>query len=406
MQLQFIELLSADGGFADVWRARDELDRDLAVKIVRDASIGISNALQHARALARAKHPNVVVVHAIEKVQDPTTARLVDAVVMELLPGQTLSERLQGPPLTTVELRTIGAGVIAAVRHIHSQGMVHGDLHEQNVMVCEGQPKVIDLLHRYSLAMVTEKRRDEQILRELRQLKGLLQQLFGHSELGHHPRHVFTEALHGAISIEGVAKAFCEAVAGEPPLLLRLEHPPTPLNLFDLIVPGLHRERVRSLLGAPSFWEGERWIFRYRETQAEIGFDQHESVESVVLALCHGMKYYGTHPTGHTDQPFGELTLADLLSDTLAVGEVGYRDSLRTREIYVTGRWGPSGAWSYFSCGSLDVLSRVGLLAHVEFEWDHDANRLKSDPANSLINWMAATASFQSEAPGFNWLIK
>ena len=60
------------------------------VKIVRAASIGISDALQHAMALARAKHPNVVTIHTIEKINDPNGSGFVDAVVMGFLPGQTL----------------------------------------------------------------------------------------------------------------------------------------------------------------------------------------------------------------------------------------------------------------------------------------------------------------------------
>ena len=108
MKLEFIDVLSTDGGFADVWRARDELGRELAIKIVRDASVGISNALQHARALARAKHPNVVVVHAIEQVTDPSGSGLVDAVVMELLPGETFGSRLKGSALSIEELATVG----------------------------------------------------------------------------------------------------------------------------------------------------------------------------------------------------------------------------------------------------------------------------------------------------------
>jgi len=407
MELEFLNLISGDGGFADIWRARDkELDRDLAVKIVREASIGISNALQHARALARAKHPNVVVVHTIEKVRDPNGPGEVDAVVMELLHGVTLGARLQGPPLTREELRTVSLGIVGAVRHIHAQDMVHGDLHEHNVMICVGQAKVIDLLHRYSLALLSVGRRGEQVVRELRALKMLLQQAVGHSELSAEQACAFTEAVRGDVSLEDLESALLEAVEGEPPVRLRLEHPKTPLNLLDVVVPDMHRERVRALLGAPNFVQGTDWVYRYQETQVEIKFTEAESVSAVVIVLCWGKKYHGVHPTAHTDSPLGELTLADVLLDFRGVEDVEYFESMRTKEIYLRGRWGPPGAWSYYAVGALDVLAGVGSIAPVEFEWDVDAGLLRTNPGEVRINWMAATASYSIDVPGFNWYIK
>jgi tRNA A-37 threonylcarbamoyl transferase component Bud32 len=407
MQLRFIDLISGDGGFANVWRAWDEeLHRDVAVKIIREASIEISNAVQHARALARARHPNVVVVHAIEKVTDPDGSKMVDAVIMELLSGQTVGKRLQEAPLSSEELRTLGLGTIAAVRHIHAQGMVHGDLHEHNVMISGGQAKVIDLLHRYSLALVSLDKRAEQVIRELRTLKTLVQQLVAHSELSSQQAYAFTEAIRGDPSLDQLQSALCEAVDGEPPVRLRLEHPKTPLNLFDLVIPGLHRERVRGLLGAPDFVQAGTWIYRYQETQVEVRFTSDDAVDAVIVALCWGKKYFGSHPTAHTERPLGELTFADVLHGYGTVEDVQYFQSLRTREVYVQDRWGPSGAWSYYACGALDVSSGVGLLAPVDFEWDESASRLVSDPGKVLINWMAATAYHSDDVPAFNWYIK
>jgi serine/threonine protein kinase len=74
-----------EGGFADVWKAQDELDRDVAVKIVRASGAGMSSALNHAKALARATHQNVVSVLSLEKVRDPDSGRMLNCVVMELI---------------------------------------------------------------------------------------------------------------------------------------------------------------------------------------------------------------------------------------------------------------------------------------------------------------------------------
>lgn len=146
MKLEIIEKLG-DGGFADVWRARDQLERDVAVKIIRPASQGISDALAHAKALARANHANVVSVITLETIADPISGIEVDCVVMELIKGCTLAAYLERGALDRDELKRIGLGVIDGIAHIHAQGMTHGDLHVENVMITEGIAKIIDILY-------------------------------------------------------------------------------------------------------------------------------------------------------------------------------------------------------------------------------------------------------------------
>ncbi len=173
-----------DGATADVWLATDDLDREVAVKIVREAASGISDAMAHAKALARAAHPNVVAVFAIEKVTDPESGEVVDAVVMERLSGKTLDECLSGPKFSLGEVRRIGIGIIDGLAHIHGQGLEHGDLHEKNVMVGESAIKVIDILYRDSLAALSSSSRTARLRRDLTSLRILLQQVIVHSKLG------------------------------------------------------------------------------------------------------------------------------------------------------------------------------------------------------------------------------
>lgn len=346
-------------------------------------------------------------IHTVEKVTDPRGSGLVDAVVMEFLPGETLGARLQGAPLPMDELVSIGRGIIRGLRHIHGEGMVHGDLHEQNAMISHGEVKIIDLLHRYTLATTNEEKREDAVRRELRTLKGLLQQLIGHSEVSPQLSYAFTEEVRGDVSLDGLAAAFENAVSANPPSRLRLEHSRTPLNFLDIITPGMHREHVRMLLGPPSAVQGDRWLFRYQETQIEICYTESEGVESVVVALCAGKKYHGSHPTAHTDRPLGELTLADLLEGGYnQVEDVEYFEGLRTREVSVRSRWGPPGAWTYYAAGALDVFSGVGHLAPVEFEWDPVEGRLVTEPSKVMINWMALMSTYSENVPGFNWFIK
>jgi len=119
-----------DGAFGDVYEAIDDLGRRVAVKIIREAGAGVSSALDHARALARAQHVNVVTVYGLDRVVDPDTGMMVDCVVMELLEGETLRARLRGPRFSVAEAQAVGGCLTAGLRHIHGQGMAHGDLHE------------------------------------------------------------------------------------------------------------------------------------------------------------------------------------------------------------------------------------------------------------------------------------
>ena len=89
MKIRLVSKLG-EGAFADVWKAKDELGREVAVKIIRPASVGVADALAHAKALARASHKNVVSVITLEKVSDPDSGEQVDCVVMEMLNGITL----------------------------------------------------------------------------------------------------------------------------------------------------------------------------------------------------------------------------------------------------------------------------------------------------------------------------
>lgn len=172
-----------DGGFADVWKATDDLGRDVAVKIVRASAAVMSSALAHARALARTSHPNIVSILSLERVTDPNTRTKVDGLVMELLEGTTLAERLQGKRLSIREARTIGAAIASGIAHIHEQGMEHGDLHDANIMIGERTIKVIDILYTDTLANLSSGTRAARLRRDCTSLKLVLQHIIAHSEL-------------------------------------------------------------------------------------------------------------------------------------------------------------------------------------------------------------------------------
>lgn len=207
MKLNLIEKLG-DGGFADVWRATDELEREVAVKIIRPANAGVADALAHAKALARATHPNVVSVMTLERIPDPASGHEVDCVVMELIDGETLSEVVKGPKLSKDRALDIGRGIVHGLAHIHAQGMAHGDLHEENVMVTGSHAKIIDILYLNSLASLSSEDRSKRLRRDLLSLRIILQQVILHSELDSAEATEFNNLIEVDAHIDDIETAF------------------------------------------------------------------------------------------------------------------------------------------------------------------------------------------------------
>jgi len=127
-----------------VWRARDTaLDREVALKEVRPpdprlapegseyAQMLRERMLREARALARLNHPHVVTVHHIVDVGP------YPWLVMELVPGRSLQERLDAGALSPREAARIGAEVLSALRAAHRAGICHRDVKPANVLLRE-----------------------------------------------------------------------------------------------------------------------------------------------------------------------------------------------------------------------------------------------------------------------------
>ena len=207
MKLEFFEKLD-DGAFADVYRAKDQLGREVAVKIVRAAADTVSDALAHAKALARAAHPNVVRVFSIERAPAPESGLEVDCVVMELLRGKTLDEFLKDGSLQSEFARIIGCGIIDGLAHIHLQRLVHGDLHERNVMIVNRSAIIIDILYRSSLSMVSSQVRDSKVKEDLRSLRLLLHGIIAKSDLAPAEASVFNTLLVQDPTIDEIRAAF------------------------------------------------------------------------------------------------------------------------------------------------------------------------------------------------------
>jgi serine/threonine protein kinase len=216
MKLQLLDKLG-NGAFADVWRARDELDREVAVKIVREANLGVADALAHAKALARATHPNVVAVLTLESTDDPQTGEKVDCVVMELVNGVTLEQRLSQAKLGTDEAVALGLGIIDGLSHIHAQGMAHGDLHAQNVMVAGVVAKIIDILYSNSLTSISTESRASRLKRDLLSLRLLIQEIIVNSDIDSAEATEFNNLLESTAQINDIRAAFQKVTSPDDP---------------------------------------------------------------------------------------------------------------------------------------------------------------------------------------------
>ncbi|WP_328496266.1 protein kinase [Streptomyces sp. NBC_00414] len=122
------------GGMGTVWRARDSvLHREVALKAVRpDAAASEAvreRVLREARALARVSHPNVVMIHHI--VDDDPHPWLV----MELVEGVSLQERLADGPLSPTEAARLGRQVLGALRAADAAGVQHRDVKPANILL-------------------------------------------------------------------------------------------------------------------------------------------------------------------------------------------------------------------------------------------------------------------------------
>jgi serine/threonine protein kinase len=132
------------GGMGEVYRARDpRLNREVALKILPDLLAGDADRLarfrREAQVLGALNHPNIAHLLGFED------AGPVHAIVMELVEGPTLADRLAQGPIPHDESIAIARQIIDALEAAHDQGIVHRDLKPANVKVRDdGTVKVLD----------------------------------------------------------------------------------------------------------------------------------------------------------------------------------------------------------------------------------------------------------------------
>jgi Tol biopolymer transport system component len=133
-----------EGGMGEVYRARDsKLGREIALKVLPDSFAGDPDRLarfhREAHVLAALNHPNIAQIYGFED------SGATHALVMELVDGPTLADRIEQGPVPLAEALAIARQIAAALEAAHEQGIVHRDLKPANVKVRpDGTVKVLD----------------------------------------------------------------------------------------------------------------------------------------------------------------------------------------------------------------------------------------------------------------------
>ncbi|MHC4984312.1 MAG: protein kinase domain-containing protein, partial [Planctomycetota bacterium] len=132
------------GGMGEVYRAKDtRLEREVAVKVLPEHLSGDQNALtrfeREAKAVAALSHPNILAIH------DTGTEGGTSFVVMELLEGETLRERLRAAALSWHKAAETGGAIADGLSATHSKGVIHRDLKPENIFLTkDGVVKILD----------------------------------------------------------------------------------------------------------------------------------------------------------------------------------------------------------------------------------------------------------------------
>jgi len=136
--------LLGEGGMGEVYRARDlKLKREVAIKILPAEFSGdldrVTRFQREAEVLASLNHPNIATIH---DVQETNGTRYL---VLELVEGDTLAERIARGPIAVNEALEIATQICEALEAAHEKGVIHRDLKPANVKLTpDGKVKVLD----------------------------------------------------------------------------------------------------------------------------------------------------------------------------------------------------------------------------------------------------------------------
>src|SRR3954469_9894016 len=153
------------GGMGEVYQARDtKLDRDVAIKVLPHTLAADPDRLtrfeREARGLAALNHPNIAQIYGFEE------SGGVNALVMELIEGETLSDRLRRGPIPLDEALPIARQIAEGLEAAHDKGIIHRDVKPSNVaLTSTGLVKVLDFgLAKASVATTADARQSPAVI--------------------------------------------------------------------------------------------------------------------------------------------------------------------------------------------------------------------------------------------------
>jgi predicted Zn-dependent protease len=155
------------GGMGEVYRAIDtRLKREVAIKVLPESLAANADRLarfqREAEVLAQLNHPNIASIHGLEEVAASPSRPGMHALVMELVEGPTLEERIARGDLGVDEALRIASQIARALEASHDKGIVHRDLKPANIKLRpDGVVKVLD----FGLARVMNEARDSGVSR-------------------------------------------------------------------------------------------------------------------------------------------------------------------------------------------------------------------------------------------------
>lgn len=128
-----------EGAYGRAVLARDTiLERDVVLKLLRNAGGDPDEVLREARALARLRHPNVLAIHDAGRVEDRAY------LVVEHAPDGSLAERLAQGALPPAAFARLAEGLLSGLSAVHASGLLHRDIKPSNVLLVGEEPKLAD----------------------------------------------------------------------------------------------------------------------------------------------------------------------------------------------------------------------------------------------------------------------
>lgn len=162
-----VERVLGSGAYGVVFLATDpRLDRSVAIKVLRPehaTAMSAKRFLHEARCLARLHHPGLTAIHEVGEADG------LFFYVMDLVEGETLSQRLEEGPLDPVHLRALAESLLGALHVAHEAGVVHRDVKPSNIFVSRGRIVLADFGIAKTLTSSersTESGEDETLTRE------------------------------------------------------------------------------------------------------------------------------------------------------------------------------------------------------------------------------------------------